>query len=103
MSARSTPVYDFSHQELLKNGRVDAEVFEQLRSWLKKDNNNNNNNAIPDLTDQQICLFQLACDNCLNGTKSCIQAYYRIKKAAPELFDNRDPQRPEQRHQLDML
>ncbi|CAG9831433.1 unnamed protein product [Diabrotica balteata] len=78
------PQHDFKAEDLIREGRTTKSNVEEIRKWLSF------NTKIPPVSDEQIVLFLLACNNDLEQTKHTIESFFQIKASSPELFTNRD-------------
>lgn len=78
------PQYGFKAEEIIKQGRTTKSKIEETKKWLALKRN------IPPISDEQIALFLLACNNVIENTQITIENYFRIRSAAPELFTNRN-------------
>lgn len=78
------PQYAFKADDVVKSGRTTKSNVEDIRKWLKFKPN------IPELSDEQIVLFLIACENIIETTQYTIECYFKYKSASPELFSNRD-------------
>lgn len=92
-----TPQFNFTVETVLT--KVTREQIGEIRTWTQTQNDV----TIPDLCDEQIALFLLSCNNDRKYTQNTISAYYKIKRNAPELFDDRDLDRSDLLHQLTAL
>lgn len=90
------PQFNFNVQTVIDQGRVNREEIEEIKKWITLE-------EIPDLSDEQIALFLMSCNGQREFTKNTIKAYYQLKRSAPELFDNRDLERKDLIHQLQVL
>lgn len=88
------PSLGWNLKKLLDSNRVFQTSIEQIRTWLKDTNEPN----IPELSEEQIVMFLLSCNNALLATKNTIKAYYKTKQQAPLLFDDRDIERDDLQH-----
>lgn len=88
--------YAFEMENLKQNGRIRQENIDKLSQWTKVQD-------LPQITEKQMCLFLLACENNIDNTKKCIISYYCERKNAPELFDNRNTEREDIIAQLKTL
>lgn len=72
----------FATKTLINDGRLTNEQLKQTRNWKLE--------GVPQLTDEQIACFLLACDNDEELTRKTIIEHYKAKRNAPELFDGRN-------------
>ncbi|XP_050316009.1 alpha-tocopherol transfer protein-like [Anthonomus grandis grandis] len=86
--------YNFKAEELVRTGRTSSYNIDGIREWLEL------MPTIPQLSDEQIAIFLVACKNDIEATKTCIVCFFKYKAAAPELFDNRDVDTEEMIHTL---
>ncbi|EFA04835.1 uncharacterized protein LOC100141747 [Tribolium castaneum] len=77
------PTFAFRAQEIIAQGRVPQEVFNELKQWCQSQ-------KLPPLADEQLVLFLLSCYNDLEASQNTIHAHFKCKLSAPELFFNRD-------------
>ncbi|CAH1111796.1 unnamed protein product [Psylliodes chrysocephalus] len=76
--------FQFKVEDLISEGRVNRENFEVIKQWVKDER------FVPkDLPDEMIVLFLISCEHNVNMTKNTIMSYFKLKKNAPELHDNR--------------
>lgn len=78
------PKHGFKAEEVVKQGRTTNTKIEEMKKWLTQQSH------IPALSDEQIVLFLLACNNVIENTQNTIENYFRIKFSAPELFTKRN-------------
>lgn len=90
------PQFKFSAKDLIAEGRTSQRDVDEMRSWLATQ-------ELPKLSDEQVVIFLLSCNNDHDGTKKTIEAYYKSRKNGPELFDNRDLDRADLQKQLNTL
>ncbi|CAH0548869.1 unnamed protein product [Brassicogethes aeneus] len=76
--------FDFEAQDVINEGRTSQKAIEEIKTFIS------NNEDIPTIPDQMIVLFLLSCRNDIEFTEKTIKAYYKCKKNAPEIFDDRD-------------
>ncbi|XP_017777262.1 PREDICTED: alpha-tocopherol transfer protein-like [Nicrophorus vespilloides] len=88
--------FGFKAEDVIAEGRTTREEIEELRRMLVDVN-------VPELTDEQIVLFILSCDRDLKFTVTTVKEYYSARKNGPELFSNRDLERPDLQYQLDVI
>lgn len=93
MSKPSQVEFGFTAKQIITENRVTQGEIDSIKNWL-------NNNELPELSEEQITLFLLSCNNDENSTKATIKAFYRIKKQSPEIFDNRKIERENLQQQL---
>lgn len=75
--------YDFAVQPLIEQGKVQKSDIEEVKNWVEAEGD------IPALTEEQIVLFLLSCDNDQSSTRTTIKAHYDYKRRLPELFDDK--------------
>lgn len=75
--------YQFKAKEIIDQGRTTQAAIDDIKEWLTT-------TTIPQLPEELIVLFLLSCENNLNSVKNTIQAYFKIKSEAPEIFNDRD-------------
>jgi hypothetical protein len=75
--------YKFNVKTLIESGRTTQSVLDEVRVWLTT-------TSLPELQDEFIALFLLSCRNDISKTRNAIQAYFKIKQEAPEIFSDRD-------------
>lgn len=90
------PEFNFRAERVVEQGRVGRKEIDEIAGWVKTE-------GLPELCDEQIVLFLLSCDNDVEFTRTTIRAYYRCKREAPALFDDRDLRRRDLQHQLGVL
>ncbi|KAJ8956082.1 hypothetical protein NQ318_016535 [Aromia moschata] len=78
------PQYGFKAEDMISTGRTTKCNIEEVRKWLSKQP------EIPQMSDEQIALFLIACNNVIEATQITIECYFRHKANSPELFKNRD-------------
>ncbi|RZB40160.1 CRAL TRIO domain containing protein [Asbolus verrucosus] len=77
------PKYEFRAEDIIQQGRIQQENLERLRSLCIAQN-------MPPMSDEQLILFLLSCDDRVEFARNTIAAYFKCKKNAPELFYNRN-------------
>lgn len=87
------PRYGFTAQKVIDDGRTAWQDVEELKKWLSTQD-------FPKLTDEQVVVFLLSCDNDHEATKKTIEAFYYSKTNAPELFNDRNLERPDLQKQI---
>ncbi|CAH1380879.1 unnamed protein product [Tenebrio molitor] len=75
--------YKFNVKTLIESGRTTQSALDEVRVWLTT-------TSLPELQDEFIALFLLSCRNNISNTRNAIQAYFKIKQEAPEIFSERD-------------
>lgn len=90
------PKVGFTAETIINDGRTTRQSIDDVTEWLKTQD-------LPDLSDEQIALFLLSCDNEYELTKNTIKAYFSAKKFGPEVFNDRDLNRPDIQLQLRTL
>jgi hypothetical protein len=75
--------YIFQAKTIIEEGRTTQSALDEIKVWLST-------TSLPELQDEFITLFLLSCLNNVFETKNTIQAYFRIKNSAPEIFNDRD-------------
>ncbi|KAK4878815.1 hypothetical protein RN001_011321 [Aquatica leii] len=68
--------------EVVKKGLTTEEDIEAIKEWRK--------DKWPQLTEEQIAIFLIACNNCQELTKYTIESNIRIKNSGPNLFTDRN-------------
>ncbi|XP_074041785.1 alpha-tocopherol transfer protein isoform X2 [Leptinotarsa decemlineata] len=89
----AVPKYGFCAEDVIKEGRTTKSNIEAVKKWLSY------NTHIPPMSDEQIVLFLLACDNDVEFTQRTIENFFKQKAASPELFANRDIDLKENQYQ----
>ncbi|CAH1953521.1 unnamed protein product [Acanthoscelides obtectus] len=82
--------FNFTAQDVIDQGRTKREYIDEIKEWLP---NSGDKLVPPALEEQMVILFLLSCKNDVEFTKKTILAFYRCKKNAPEIHDNRDLKR----------
>ncbi|XP_044261385.1 uncharacterized protein LOC123009261 [Tribolium madens] len=75
--------YHFKAKSIVDEGRTTQTAIDDVKEWLK-------NTKLPQLPDELIVLFLLSCQNDVHCVRNTIQAYFKIKNEAPEIFNSRD-------------
>jgi hypothetical protein len=75
--------FKFKAETIIKEGRTTQSAVDEIKDWLKT-------TSLPLLQDEFVVLFLMSCKNNVSDTQDTIQAYFRIKKNAPHLFNHRD-------------
>jgi hypothetical protein len=75
--------YKFQVKTIIEEGRTTQSALDEIKVWLST-------TSLPQLQDEFIALFLSSCLNNVSETKNTIQAYFRIKNSAPDIFNNRD-------------
>ncbi|XP_060533912.1 retinaldehyde-binding protein 1-like isoform X2 [Cylas formicarius] len=78
------PKHNFNAEDVVKTGRTSLYNIAEIRKWLTY------MPAFPAVSDEQIVLFLLACNDSVEFTKSTITYYFKHRAVAPEFFSNRD-------------
>lgn len=78
-----TPKFAFKAEDIVKQGRTSWSKVEEIKTWLTLKTN------IPPMSDEQIILFLIACNNIIENTENTIENYFKMKSSAPEFFTNR--------------
>lgn len=78
------PKHGFKAEEIVRQGRTTRLKIEEIKKCLSLKGN------IPPMSEEQIVLFLIACNNVIENTQVTIENYFRIKFSAPELFTNRN-------------
>lgn len=78
----STVKLGFCASEVIKKGRITQHEIEELKLWL-------NTQSLPDLTEEQIIIFLIACGRDQNAAQATITSFYSVRKVLKELFVNR--------------
>lgn len=82
--------FKFTAEELISKGKTTEENVEKIRNWLSTAKEK----FIPiEIQDELLVLFLLSCDNDIEMTKKTIVSHYKIKKDAPDIFDQRNTER----------
>lgn len=89
----STPKFGFTAKQIINDGRITWEDIDLMKTWLTTQN-------LPKLTDEQIVLFLLSCNNEQEPTQATIKSFYAVRNSAPGLFDNRTIKREDIQKQL---
>lgn len=76
-------LYEFKAQTILEEGRTTQAAINEIGIWLPTI-------GFPNLPEELIVIFLISCENNILATQKTIMAYFRIKNAAPDMFDNRD-------------
>lgn len=92
-----SPSYSFSASQLIAEGRVSGDALAEVSAWSDAASH------IPTLSDEQLSLFLLACENRVEETRRCIDAFYRVRAAGPLMFEGRDANRTDTALQLDAV
>lgn len=79
---RPIPKYLFRAEDIISEGRVTSEEISSIKLW-------NQGEDLPLLSDEQIILFLLSCENDQDVTKVTIKAHFDLKEKAPDIFINR--------------
>ncbi|KAF5290070.1 hypothetical protein FQA39_LY14851 [Lamprigera yunnana] len=87
--------FDFEINTLIGNGRLHAQEVNSIKNWLPDE-------TLPQLTDEQIAVFLIACDREVAKTKTTIKNYYNITQLMPEVFTNRCVKNDSLRRMLDI-
>lgn len=88
--------YNFSVEEMIEQGRVTREQIDALKLWLQTQD-------YPELGEQQVVLFLLSCNCDQEATKATVKAHYTSKLTMTDFFDDRDVDRADIQHQLDVM
>lgn len=78
------PKHGFKAEEIVRQGRTTTSKIEEIKKWLSLNRN------IPPMSEEQIVLFLLACNNVIENTQVTIENYFKITSTAPELFTKRN-------------
>ncbi|XP_072375284.1 alpha-tocopherol transfer protein-like [Diabrotica undecimpunctata] len=92
--------FKFSVKDILDKGRTSTENIDVVKEWLLtvKDD------FVPStIQDELVVLFLLSCDNDIDLTKKTVSAYYRLRKEAPEIHDDRNTKREDIKKALNTL
>lgn len=76
--------YKFKLDAIIQSGRTTIYNIDGIKEWLKQ------MPIIPPMSEEQIAVFLLACNNDIEATKSCILAYFKYRAGGPELFSSRN-------------
>ncbi|CAH1953522.1 unnamed protein product [Acanthoscelides obtectus] len=82
--------FNYTAQDVIDQNRTKQEFIGSIKNWLLM---SNDKLVPPHLEEQMIVQFLLSCDNDVELTKTTISAFYRLKKATPELYDDRGMRR----------
>ncbi|KAK4878814.1 hypothetical protein RN001_011320 [Aquatica leii] len=74
--------FGFTVSDVVKKGLTSEENVEIIKKWSKS--------KWPQLTEEQIAVFLIACNNSQDLTKHTIESNIRIKNSSPNLFKNRN-------------
>ncbi|CAG9861510.1 unnamed protein product [Phyllotreta striolata] len=93
------PKHGFKASEIIKEGRTTQSNVDDIKKWASFEK------SAPEMSEEQICLFLLACNNDLDLTKYTIESFFKQKCSSPELFMNRDIDNKENKftHQVSLL
>ncbi|KAJ8981881.1 hypothetical protein NQ317_008229 [Molorchus minor] len=80
----SVPQYAFKAEDLVKDGRTTATNIQDVKRWM------DSHPHIPQMSEEQIALFLIACNNEVEATQTTIGLYFKHKASSTELFTNRD-------------
>lgn len=72
----------FKAELLYSLGEVDGKSVDIINEWMST-------TKIPALSDEQVILFLISCDNNVEFTKKTIEAYHQIKNSLHEVFTDR--------------
>ena len=75
--------FQFNVKTIIEDGRITESDISAIKIWLQT-------TSLPPLQEQFIVLFLLACSNDLVSVKITIEAYFKIKNEAPQIFNNCD-------------
>lgn len=81
----SMPKHNFKAEDIVKSGRTSECNINGIKNILLK------NPELPEISDEQIVLFLLACDNVVENAFATIKLYFKHRVNAPEFFSKRDP------------
>ncbi|XP_072397561.1 alpha-tocopherol transfer protein-like [Diabrotica undecimpunctata] len=92
--------FKFSASDVVAQKRTTHENISLIKKWLRAADEK----YVPSsLSDEFIVLFLLSCNNDIEMTKKTVNAYYRLRKEAPELFDDRTSEREDIKKALNTL
>ncbi|CAH1111790.1 unnamed protein product [Psylliodes chrysocephalus] len=80
----AVPKHNFKAEDIVKEGRTTQSNIEEIKQWLSFKPN------FPEMSEEQICLFLIACNNDLEQVKITIENFFKQKSSSPELFMSRD-------------
>ncbi|CAH1275671.1 unnamed protein product [Diabrotica balteata] len=84
--------YQFKAEDLIAEGRVSKENVEEIRTFVS----NLKDKYVPlRIQDEMIIIFLLSCENDVELTKTTIVNYYYLKWHGPEIYDDRQMDRPD--------
>ncbi|XP_023310172.1 retinaldehyde-binding protein 1-like isoform X2 [Anoplophora glabripennis] len=86
------PQHAFKAEDIIKSGRTTRSNVDDIKKWLKF------KPYIPELSDEQIVLFLIACQNNIEVTQYTIECYFNYKFSYPEMFSNRDVDSEQMQH-----
>ncbi|CAG9769960.1 unnamed protein product [Ceutorhynchus assimilis] len=89
MTNMSQLPFRFTAKEIIEQGRTTQENLDIIKTWLS----DLPDHSIPAVQDEMIVIFLISCDNDIKLTQHTITMYYKCKKDAPELFNERDFER----------
>ncbi|KAL3270855.1 hypothetical protein HHI36_021373 [Cryptolaemus montrouzieri] len=75
--------FEFSAAEVIQEGRVRRDDIEEIKIWAKSVH-------LSCLTDEQIVLFLLSCQNDLEKTQRTILAHYKAKYISPKISNGKN-------------
>ena len=73
--------FRFTPKSIIADGRTTQSHIDTIKNWL-------NATTLPQLQEEFITLFLISCNNDIDATKGTIEGYFKIKKGAPQIFDN---------------
>uniref|UniRef100_A0A6P7GF42 Alpha-tocopherol transfer protein-like n=1 Tax=Diabrotica virgifera virgifera TaxID=50390 RepID=A0A6P7GF42_DIAVI len=92
--------FKFSADDVIAEKRTTQGNINLIKRWLFAADEK----YVPSkLSDEFIVLFLLSCNNDIDVTKKTITAYYKLRKDAPELFDDRTSEREDIQKALNTL
>lgn len=74
--------FGFNAEKIIKEGRTTTEAVSKIRSWSTDED-------VPLLTDEQIVLFLLSCENDIKLTETTIKSNFNLKNKSLEVFGDR--------------
>lgn len=89
--------FGFTVNQLLEEKRTTQENIEAIRNWIPTTRD------IPEIADELIALFLMACDNSVEFCKTTILHYYDVRFNCPELFRNRTVEYEDVKSQITAL
>lgn len=88
--------FNFEIDSVVNDGKITWNEINEIYEW-------NRTNNLPKLEKEQIVFFIIACDRDIEFTKKTIIEYFKARKGAPELFNNRYVELQELQAQLKVV